>query len=224
MAKLCAALSLLLCLSLMLTGCGTKTKRRSHFDPYTVRGITYYPLRSAVGFKQQGIASWYGPKFHGKTTASGERYNQHELTCAHTILPFGTTIRVTNLENQHSILVRVNDRGPFVKNRVIDLSKAAATQLKIIGKGSARVFLEYYDKGQAKITGPKYIQVGAFENHDNSTRLSQDLSQGGFFGRTIESSPGLYLVQIGPFNDAQSLEINLQKVHEHFPQAFVVNP
>lgn len=92
--------------------------------------------------KEVGMASWYGPKFHGKRTASGERYDQRKLTAAHPSLPFGTKVRVTNIENDRSVVVEINDRGPFIRNRIIDLSKAAAKEIGMLGCGVARVELE----------------------------------------------------------------------------------
>lgn len=107
--------------------------------PYTVLGKTYYPLQSAAGFRETGVASWYGPNFHGKKTANGETYNMYAMTAAHKILPLGTVVRVSHLNNGKNIIVRVNDRGPFVDDRIIDLSYTAAKQLDMIGTGTARV-------------------------------------------------------------------------------------
>jgi peptidoglycan lytic transglycosylase len=100
-----------------------------------------YPV-SGGPYVAEGIASWYGPGFHGRKTASGERFNQHDLTCAHRTLPFGTRLKVTNLENGEQLLVTVNDRGPFVRSRIVDLSKEAARRLDILKTGTARVRLE----------------------------------------------------------------------------------
>ena len=133
-------IALVLSLTLSIVGCGSK--RRSPYDPYTVRGKTYYPLRSAEGYSEVGKAAWYGPGFHGKSTASGERYNQNAMTCAHRTLPFGTKVRVTNLKNDRSVVVRVNDRGPFNSKYLIDLSKAAGKELDLIGHGKAKVLVE----------------------------------------------------------------------------------
>ena len=113
---------------------GTKT--------YTVRGKTYRPYLSADGYREDGVASWYGRDFHGKTTANGERYNMYAMTAAHKLLPLGTKVRVTHLRNGKSIVVRVNDRGPFVGDRIIDLSYASAKELGMIGTGTARVRVE----------------------------------------------------------------------------------
>lgn len=93
-------------------------------------------------YREEGVASWYGKRFHGRKTASGEHFNQHALTCAHRTLPFGTKLKVTNLENGHEVVVTVNDRGPFIYSRILDLSYAAAKLLNFVGQGRARVFVE----------------------------------------------------------------------------------
>ena len=106
---------------------------------YEVSGRRYAVLQSAVGFVEQGVASWYGPDFHGGRTATGETYDMNAMTGAHPTLPLPTWVRVTNLENGRSVVVRLNDRGPFAKDRIIDLSRAAAEQLDMIRQGTARV-------------------------------------------------------------------------------------
>ncbi len=110
--------------------------------PYKVAGRWYYPLASADGYNETGIASWYGTKFHGKKTANGERYDMYAMSAAHKTLPLPTMVRVTNLDNGRSVVVRVNDRGPFVKSRVIDLSYAAAKTLGYDSAGTASVRVE----------------------------------------------------------------------------------
>ncbi len=107
--------------------------------PYTVRGVKYYPLATADGFEEIGIASWYGPDFHGKRTANGEIYNQHLYTAAHKTLPLNTYVYVENLENGETIRVKINDRGPFAEGRIIDLSRKGALELGMLEKGTARV-------------------------------------------------------------------------------------
>ncbi|WP_323761240.1 septal ring lytic transglycosylase RlpA family protein [Maricaulis sp.] len=109
---------------------------------YTVAGRTYRPRRDDR-YDETGIASWYGPNFHGRPTANGERFDQHAMTAAHTTLPIPSIVEVTNLENGRSVIVRLNDRGPFVEDRLIDLSRAAATELDYIGSGLARVRVRY---------------------------------------------------------------------------------
>lgn len=131
---------------IVLTGCGGGSKAyKVNTKPYTVAGTTYYPLKTAKGFSETGVASWYGKKFHGRKTASGERYNQNKMTAAHRTLPFGTRVRVKNRDNGKSVVVTINDRGPFKKGRVIDVSRAAAKNLDMIGSGTARVSITALD-------------------------------------------------------------------------------
>ena len=110
--------------------------------PYTIRGIKYYPTVVSVGDKFRGNASWYGPDFHGKLTSNGETYNMHDMTAAHKTLPMNTIVKVTNLRNGLTTVVRINDRGPFVATRIIDLSNKAAHKIDMVGQGTAPVKLE----------------------------------------------------------------------------------
>lgn len=112
---------------------------------YTVRGKTYRVLSEANGYKERGIASWYGMKFHGNLTSNGERYDIYKMTAAHKHLPLPSYVRVTNIENGKQAIVRVNDRGPFIEGRIIDLSYLAATKLDIVKKGTAKVEVEVID-------------------------------------------------------------------------------
>lgn len=122
-------------------------------NPYLIDGQRYEPIKTSQGFTEEGIASWYGTDFHGKATANGECYNMYAFTAAHRTLPLPTVARVTNMENGKSVVVKVNDRGPFARGRVIDLSYAAAQSLGVIGKGTAPVRIEaiggaYHDDGR----------------------------------------------------------------------------
>ncbi len=119
--------------------------RAGNKNPYTVLGKTYHLLPTAKGYRQRGTASWYGTKFHGRTTANGETYDVYAMTAAHTTLPIPAYVRVTNLENGRQAVVRVNDRGPFAHGRIIDLSYAAATKLGFAHKGTALVEVEAID-------------------------------------------------------------------------------
>lgn len=134
--------AIIMIISIFLVGCAGKAvvvKKRVP-GSYTINGKTYYPMKKIQpGYSQRGIASWYGPGFHGKKTASGEVYDMHALTAAHSTLPLQTLVQVTNLTNQKSVLVRVNDRGPFVGERVIDLSFSAAQKLDMVKPGTAPV-------------------------------------------------------------------------------------
>ncbi len=134
-------------LALLLNSCsrGVRYSRPDMGDlpatqrPYVINGITYYPLPSAHGYAEDGIASWYGPNFHGKRTSNGEIYDMHAMTAAHKTLPMNTMLLVRNLDNGRETIVRINDRGPFVRDRIVDLSFTAAQQLNIVANGTARI-------------------------------------------------------------------------------------
>jgi rare lipoprotein A len=159
--------------------------------PYRVGKYWYHPLPHARDFKEKGIASWYGEDFHGKRTSSGELYDMYALTAAHKTLPLGVFVRVTNLTNHKHIDVRINDRGPFVKGRIIDLSYIAAQKLDIVGPGTAPVEVVALgapatsansDKNEKYIkidyfSGKFTIQIGAFSNHKNAARLKTKLAK-----------------------------------------------
>ncbi len=159
--------------------------------PYVIKGKRYYPLPSAEGFVEQGIASWYGRKFHGRKTSNGERYNMYSRTAAHKTLPMNTHLLVQNLENGRESIVRINDRGPFIRGRVIDLSLTTAKELGIVKKGTARVritalgettsivqnnkkverFLPHKDFN----SGDFFVQIGSFQNKTNAVRLKNKM-------------------------------------------------
>ncbi len=120
------------------------------------------------GSSQVGNASWYGDKFHGRKTSSGETYDMYTMTAAHRTAPFGTNVRVTNMENGKQTVVSVNDRGPFVRGRIIDLSKKAAQEIDMIGTGTAKVKLEFMDRRPIQQTGETFIQAGSFESDANA--------------------------------------------------------
>ncbi|WP_374349128.1 septal ring lytic transglycosylase RlpA family protein [Chitinimonas sp.] len=132
----------------------TEPLHRFANKPYAVFGQTYKPLSPSAAFSQEGIASWYGRKFNGKNTASGEPYDMFKLTAAHPTLPVPSYAKVTNLDNGKSVVVRINDRGPFHKSRVMDMSYAAAYRLGYHNKGSARVRIEALVPGQLELTAP----------------------------------------------------------------------
>ena len=158
--------------------------------PYKVLGKWYQPVSDSQGFVERGLASWYGKKFHGRKTANGETYDMYGVTAAHKTLPLGTFVRVHNLDNNRRLDVRINDRGPFVRGRVIDLSYGAAKKLGVVGPGTARVkfvALGTPAKQAKKSATPTYIpadytkgnftfQVGAFKDYGNALRLSRTLN------------------------------------------------
>jgi rare lipoprotein A len=135
--------------------------------------MNYFPS----GNSQRGLASWYGPEFHGKVTSNKEIYDMYDLTAAHPTLPFGTYVRVTNLDNGKSVVVRINDRGPFAKGRIIDLSYAAATKLGMSGSGVVPVVIEVLKKYSPKKSSQEYfVQVGAFVTKKNAKSLKKELA------------------------------------------------
>ena len=148
---------------------------------YEVFGKRYYPMAVADGFKQTGVASWYGPNFHGKKTSNGEIFDMYQMTAAHKRLPLPSTVRVTNLENSKQIVVRVNDRGPFVDGRIIDLSFGAAKALGFDKKGTERVDIEVvfgpdvvFGNNATSLYPDKIVyQLGAFNLRKNALNLQQ---------------------------------------------------
>ncbi|MDE3180204.1 MAG: septal ring lytic transglycosylase RlpA family protein [Acidobacteriota bacterium] len=160
----------------------------------------------------RGRASWYGYPYQGRPTADGEIYNMYAMTAAHRTLPFGTRVRVDDLDNGHSVVVRINDRGPFIEGRIIDLSYAAAESLGMVGPGTARVRLEILnpeiETGPQAVPGIYAVQVGAFSGEDNALRLKA-LIEPHFGPVTIQNydSPKdglLYRVRVGQLNNEQS--------------------
>jgi rare lipoprotein A len=173
---------------------------------YDVGGQRYVVLPTAVGYVERGVASWYGPDFHGERTATGETYDMNGMTGAHPTLPLPAWVRVTNLENGRSVVVRLNDRGPFSKNRIIDLSRAAAEQLDMIRAGTAKVEVRSLASGDPppQATGPAqyFAQAGAFGDRENAEALASRLRAAGIGGvivseAVIEGRP-VFRVRAGP--------------------------
>ncbi len=189
---------------------------------YTVLGHTYRVMQDSRGFSEQGVASWYGTKFHGRRTSSGETYDMYAMTAAHKSLPLPTYVEVANLQNGRKVIVKVNDRGPFHDNRVIDLSYAAATKLGITGNGTGLVEIHALDptRGQPRpvrnnlaLPGQDadiYLQVGAFTDQGNAEKLSQQLQHSINGPVRIQTAVGydqtLYRVQVGPMRDVEQAD------------------
>lgn len=196
------------------------------FRPYTVRGQTYYPLGSAEGYSETGVASWYGPDFHGKKTANGERYDMYQMTAAHRILPMNTRLTIRNLDNGRTTTVRVNDRGPFVNNRIIDLSYAAAKELGVVGPGTARVYLQTIAGQRLQYVGPFYVQYGAFVVRENAARLQQRLIGRGYRGTRIARGDvhgtTYWRVQLGAFATLQEAEAQRTRLASESPGCFII--
>jgi rare lipoprotein A len=172
---------------------------------YEVEGRRYVVLSSAVGYVERGIASWYGPDFHGGRTATGEIYDMHAMSGAHPTLPLPTWVRVTNLDNGRSVVVRLNDRGPFRKDRIVDLSRAAAAELDMIRAGTARVEVRSLASAaswEAPTASAYYAQAGAFASRENAEMLARKLRDAGIEGVTVSeislNGRSLFRVRAGP--------------------------
>ena len=200
---------------------------------YEVLGKRYHVLPTSAGYVQRGVASWYGRDFHGLSTSSGEVYDMHAMTAAHTTLPLPTWVEVTNLVNGKRVVVKVNDRGPFVDNRLIDLSYAAATALDMVRTGTTRVEvrtvappLDAFRPGptvaavapRAVLPAPvsaapaerMFLQIGAFAEPENAERLAARLRASGFANSSVVSAPAdtrrLHRVWLGPIRDAAEFD------------------
>ncbi len=219
---------------------GTAARPPKQSKPYQIDGIWYYPLADADGFRQTGLASWYGDPFHGRKTANGETYDMHGISAAHKTLPFNTVVTVRNLDNGREIHVRVNDRGPFVRDRVIDLSYGAAKQIGLVGPGTARVDLVALGAvpgaGEPLSTSGDLLpvdyrsvkftfQVGAFRDRGNAEMLKLKLSRAYPDARvcTADTGDGLYYrVHVGEFANLEEARRGEEVLLRQGYPAFVV--
>jgi rare lipoprotein A len=172
---------------------------------YTVYGKRYYVLPNSKNYHATGIASWYGMKFHHQLTSNHEIYDVYKMTAAHKTLPIPCYVKVTNLENGKQVIVRINDRGPFEKNRLIDLSYAAAKKLDIIAHGTGLVRVDAINLNNTNFAAPQiYLQTGAFSHIDNAKRMQQQINNN--ITKLCKIIPNttnhLYLVKIGPIKNA----------------------
>ena len=198
---------------------------------YEVQGKRYHVLKSASNFTERGIASWYGTKFHGRRTSSGEPYDMYAMTAAHKTLPIPIFVEVTNLDNHRKIIVRVNDRGPFAEGRIIDLSYVAAKKLGIDTKGTGRVVIRVIDPRKKKndvrptasknisiasSSGQLYLQVGAFTDHTNATQLLSRLvtatNENVLISRKSTGDRNVYRVRIGPLKSESEASLLSKKL------------
>ncbi len=204
--------------------------RYGNRSPYTVLGRSYTVLDSASGYVERGIASWYGTKFHGRPTSSFEPYDMYKFTAAHKSLPLPSFVRVTNLENGRSLIVRVNDRGPFHDDRLIDLSYAAAVRLGVHINGTARVEVRAIDptrpqQGTAAAVASdaadgtrRWLQVGSFGDRANARAVERRLTEAGFREhRLVQARVGgrdVWRVQVGPLTRTQDLDAASRRLQQ----------
>ena len=195
--------------------------RAGNKNPYTVLGKTYHLLPAGESYIEQGVASWYGTKFHGRPTANGERYSLYGMTAAHKTILIPAYVKVTNLENNRSTIVRINDRGPFHDDRIIDLSYAAAVKLGYAEQGTTRVEVELITPSvqsasdadtqamaKATDTGRFFLQVGAFKSLELANKMRAELLL--LINRDVKIRPsepaGFYRVQIGPLTELTQVQ------------------
>ena len=209
--------------------------------PYTVFGQRYFPIPTGKYYEAEGVASWYGQKFHGHLTANGEVYNMYDLTAAHKTLPLPSFVKVTNTENSLSTIVRVNDRGPFHNDRLIDLSWAAAKKLDVLKTGTAKVKLEviHVDEDgivsigkfkQPSTTPPlepeenqTFIQVVALSNEEKANELAKGLALLYQLPTHIPENNGIFRLRLGPLTQGQDSEKLLDELKRNgFENAYKI--
>jgi rare lipoprotein A len=214
---------------------------------YTVNGQTYKVLPECTGYHERGIASWYGMKFHGGRTSDGDTYDMYAMTAANKVVPLPCFVRVTNLKNNRSVIVKVNDRGPFVDNRIIDLSYAAARKLGVVATGTALVDVTAVTPGETppplvattpapapqadSVSGSPqlFVQVGAFAEQANAERVKQKLGTEGIKPVLIVTASvaeqTLYKVRVGPLADVTAVDqLTAQLAKLGYADAQVVIP
>jgi rare lipoprotein A len=231
-----SVLSLLLAVLLLFTtACATRQAPHPVTPakkprPYKVLGKWYQPLASAHGYDEVGIASWYGQKFHGRLTASGETYNMHAMTAAHKTLPLGTMVKVRHLDSGKEVVLKINDRGPFVGKRIIDLSNKAAHAIGMVGTGTAKVRVTALTgKGRpaakALTRGDFGVQVGSFGDQANAEIYAEKLASryNQLPVKAIQGKDGLNRVVVGHLTNREAaLDLKIRLMEDGFNSAFVL--
>lgn len=201
----------------------------ANLRPYTVLGKRYYPLKTGKGYSKEGVASWYGQKFHGHLTANGETYDMFSMSAAHKTLPLPSIVRVTNLANGKQAVVRVNDRGPFHGNRIIDLSYAAALKLDVLSTGTAKVKLDvmHMDEHGTLTVGNMpvvelleedgtqkalFIQVAALQDQNKINQLAHGLSTLYQIPTVTPNDGEVYRLRLGPLEDENKASVLLNEL------------
>ncbi|QQX79293.1 septal ring lytic transglycosylase RlpA family protein [Shewanella sp. KX20019] len=198
---------------------------------YTVLGKNYQVMDSGEGYQEKGIASWYGAKFHGHLTSNGETYDMYSMSAAHKSLPLPSYVRVTNLKNDKTVIVRVNDRGPFHEDRLIDLSYAAAHRLDMLKTGTANVSLEVIyianpesiALAELKGTALHFIQIVASSNKTRLDLLANELEKKYQVNSRVQESNKLYRLQLGPIGQAQLANKLTETLKQQgYPQSYLI--
>jgi rare lipoprotein A len=184
------------------------------------------------GWSERGIASWYGEPYHGRRTASGEVYDMHAMTAAHKTLPFGSMVRVERRDTGGHVKVRINDRGPFIEGRIIDLSFAAAKKigLDVDGVAPVRIKVVGHEEARRPTKPPPpaaetqcfWVQVGAFSERERASRAESELEATGEQAVVLEGTDELWRVRLGPFGDRSEAERTRNRVTNHWPGAHIV--
>ena len=216
-------------------GCTIKRNKR---ERYKINGKRYRTLSSSKGYKKRGVASWYGSKFDGKATACGERYDMYKYTAAHKTLPIPSYVNVKNLTNGKSVIVKINDRGPFIDNRIIDLSYAAAKKIDMLSEGTALVRVKSVSEAEAAESFKKnnlgifstnifekivlrnknkiLIQIGAFTEEKGAQELKNRVIDFGvksvFINKSRSGNRIFYRVRVGPISDVESYEDTIKRL------------
>ncbi len=211
--------------------------RHGNGPVYEVFGKRYTVMNSASGYQERGVASWYGKQFHGNPTSTGETYDMYEMSAAHKTLPLPTYVRVRNLRNNKTVVVRVNDRGPFVHNRIIDLSYFAAVKLDMVGTGTSLVEVEAITFDEPKVDRPTpqvtpppaeapipavskppqvFVQIGAFGSRENADRRIALLRSGGigvaFVLEDTSANQALFRVRMGPIRGVEQYDMLVEEL------------
>ncbi|MGJ8681517.1 septal ring lytic transglycosylase RlpA family protein [Paraglaciecola sp.] len=212
----------------------------ANLRPYTIRGVHYRPMSSGLGFSDTGEASWYGQKFHGHKTSNGEIYDMYQMSAAHKTLPLPSFARVTNLDNGKQVIVRINDRGPFHINRIVDLSYAAALKLDLLktGVGNVKLDVIHVDSNgnvtegntstvsQTKATksnAGKFIQLLASKNKQRIHTLGQKATAKYHIPYRVVNIKGIYKLQLGPLKTDTNHQLLLKKLKtSDYPNAYTV--
>jgi rare lipoprotein A len=229
-SKLKTAAALVLGCVLLTLGCAHRGGKQP-----TVRPAAPPPEVTPVeeGWTEKGIASWYGEPYHGRRTASGEIYDMHRMTAAHKTLPFGTVVKVNRRDTGADVKVRINDRGPFIEGRIIDLSYAAAKVIELDRDGVAPVKIKIVGReeiqpapppttSQGESQGCFWVQVGAFGDRENARRAERELERSGEEAVVLEGVAGLWRVRVGPFDKEKDAEKARNRVTDAWPGAHVV--